>query len=146
MKCFQYSLLGCIIICVLYLNIWYRPKLFCWGKRKRTKPHIVYLNSSIDCKTVPLVISLCFLYLKPSSPKPNQKWLIVATETCISIFETLSSRVMTPLIVSSLEDAVLSLLGILSLDQNFWPFLKIFGKIWKWTILVYFVNHTWFCF
>ena len=44
---------------------------------------------------------------------------------------------------------VLSLLGILSLDWNFWNFLRIFGKVWKcvkWIILVHFANHVWFYF
>jgi len=44
---------------------------------------------------------------------------------------------------------VLSLLGILSLDWNFWPFLGIFRKHWKyvkWIISVYFANHVWFYF
>ena len=40
---------------------------------------------------------------------------------------------------------VLSLLGILTLDWNFRPFLGIFGKAWKcvkWTISAYLGNHT----
>ena len=28
-------------------------------------------------------------------------------------------------------NSALSLLGILSLDWNFWPFLGIFGEVWK---------------
>ena len=35
------------------------------------------------------------------------------------------------LILHLMTIAVLSLLGILSLDWNFWSFLGIFGKVWK---------------
>jgi len=42
---------------------------------------------------------------------------------------------------------VLLFLGVLSLGWNFWPFLGIFGKVWKCvkcTISVYFGDHIWF--
>jgi len=39
-----------------------------------------------------------------------------------------------------------SLLESLFLDWNFWRFLGIFGKVWKWAILDYFSNHIWFYF